>query len=197
MKSHKVESGSLLRFFKKHSKKHVKAAIELQPIKSKAPSVNASPAPPTGEVNPKPPQKAPLPPKRPWGSKSKCGINSTDLKAPANITRSDLNKRSPEFRDAHVRYYNQLKDRVAGLDKTMYYNANSSALGVQVRQFRRWFELYEDDLKAIKAKQKPKLKNDRRQNKVLCKAERHRFTAEQKLDLRTRGPNSSQIPSRK
>ena len=48
-----------------------------------------------------------------------------------NITGSDLDKKSPEFRVAHVRYFKKLKrERFPMLDRKEYHAANESSLGV-------------------------------------------------------------------
>ena len=60
--------------------------------------------------------------------------------APSAITDPKLYKKSPEFRLAHVRYYNKLKEKFPFLDKTMYHEANKEALGVGVRRFRQFFD---------------------------------------------------------
>ena len=62
----------------------------------------------------------------------------------------------------------------------MYHEANKSCIGVSLRRFQAWFQQYEEDLDSVK---KTKPKKERYQNKVLCQAERTRFTPTQKLDL--------------
>ena len=51
---------------------------------------------------------------------------------------------------------------------------------MSLRRFHEWFGQNETDLDRV---EKPKLKKERYQNKVLCQVERTRFTAKQKLDL--------------
>ena len=63
----------------------------------------------------------------------------------------------------------------------MYHRVNESCIGASLRRFQEWFgQQYEDDLEKIKS---PKPKKERRQNKVVCQAERMRYTQKQKLDL--------------
>ena len=63
----------------------------------------------------------------------------------------------------------------------MYHSVNESCIGVRLRRFQGWFgQQYEDDLEKIKA---PTPKKERGQNKVVCQAERMRYTQKQKLDL--------------
>ena len=53
-----------------------------------------------------------------------------------NITGSDLEKKSPEFRVAHVRYFNKLKrEKFPMLDKKTYHAAKESSLSVKLRRF--------------------------------------------------------------
>ena len=74
------------------------------------------------------------------------------LKAPEVISSDKLDKRLSECRVAHIRYYDELKDKFPMIDKTMYHKANASTLGVKIRRFRQLFESCSSDLKAIKAK---------------------------------------------
>ena len=69
---------------------------------------------------------------------------------PESIISSSLDKRSPEFRVAHVRYFQKLKqENVLMLDKALYHTANASSLGVKLRIFQRWFIAYEQDFEKI------------------------------------------------
>ena len=63
---------------------------------------------------------------------------------------------------------------------TAYYTANESSLGVKLRRFNQWFREYEIDLQKIVKKAEPKPKKSRHQNKVVCQAERTRWTARYK-----------------
>ena len=144
-KSHdkEVKSGSLLQFFKKHSRKATTVTIELKPLTNKERTSSIKPSPPSfapsRNVTQSKPKHPPAPPKRPWGSKNRVDVDSAHLQAPAEITAAHLDKRSPEFRVAHVRYFNYLKaERFPMIDKTMYFRANESVLGVKVRRCRGW-----------------------------------------------------------
>jgi len=151
MKTHtkkKVDSPSLLRFFKRAPAK--KFAVELKPIKKKPqqiklrakarpkplrpPQISRPSAPPIPSEDVPPP-----PPRRP---RSTCSSTS-DLShyvAPESIISSRLDKRSPEFRVAHVRYFRKLKeDGFPMLDMSAYFAANESSLGVKLRRFHQWF----------------------------------------------------------
>ena len=101
--------------------------------------------------------------------------------APKRLTDPGIDKRSPQFRIAHVQHFNSLKSDFPVLDKAMYHRVNESCIGASLRRFQEWFgQQYEDDLEKIKS---PKPKKERRQNKVVCQAERMRYTQKQKLDL--------------
>ena len=100
--------------------------------------------------------------------------------APASLTALDLDKRSPQFLIAHVQHFKWLKSDFPVLNKTMYYETNKSALNVSLRRFQEWFKQYKEDLDRVR---KPKLKKGRHQNKVICQADKTRFTAQQKLQL--------------
>ena len=80
----------------------------------------------------------PPPPRRP---RSTCSSTS-DLShyvAPESTISSNLDKRSPEFRVGHVRYFQKLKeDGFPMLDMTAYYTANESSLGVKLRRFHQF-----------------------------------------------------------
>ena len=101
--------GSLLQFFKKHSRKATTVAIELKPLTNKERTSSIKPSPPSlapsRNVTQSKPKHPLAPPKRPRGSKNRVDVDSAHLQAPAEITASDLGKRSSEFRVAHVRYF--------------------------------------------------------------------------------------------
>ena len=91
-----------------------------------------------------------------------------------------FNKRSAQFRIAHVGHYRSLKSDFPILDKKLYHTVNSEGLGVSLRRFQEFFQGYEKDLEKLK---KPKVEKDKRQKKVVFQAERTRVTAQQKLDI--------------
>ncbi len=62
----------------------------------------------------------------------------------------------------------------------MYHEVNKSCLGVGLRRFQAWFNQYEEDLKKVNT---PEQKKERHQNKVICQAERMRYTSKQKVEL--------------
>ena len=150
MKTHtkqKVDSPFVLRFFKRAPAK--KIAVLLKPMKNNPQQIKLRP-----KSRPKPlrPSKisrpaAPpipsedLPPPPPRRPRSTCSSTS-DLShyvAPESIISSNLDKRSPEFRVDHVRYFRKLKeDGFPMLDMTAYYTANESSLGVKLRRFHQF-----------------------------------------------------------
>ena len=108
----------------------------------------------------------------------------SNYRAPSRLTAPDLDRRSPEFRVAHVRFFRRLKeDKFPMLDKTAYFNANESYLGVKIRRFHQWFSSYESDLEQIEAKKKPKPEKRRHQNKVTTQGDRQHWKASQKMDF--------------
>ena len=102
----------------------------------------------------------PRPPRRPRRSKQQP-LDTSPFVAPARLTDPDLDKKSPQFRISHVHHFKSLKSDFPVLDQTMCYEVNKSSLGMTLRRFQQW--LY--------------------QNKVLCQAERTRFTSKQNLEL--------------
>ena len=178
MKTHKkksVASPSLLKFLKRTPAK--KIPIELKPIKSKprqvkfkssTPSSVPSPDVPTKKILP--PKKRPIPPPAPPLPRRDSELSP--FMAPASLTSPDLDKKSPEFRLAHMRFYNELKNLFPMLNKKAYYEANKSHLGVKLRRFQQWFHSQASDKEAIKAKTKPKPELVRKQNKVEFQADR-------------------------
>ena len=86
--------------------------------------------------------------------------------AHASLISTDLDRKSPEFRLAHIRFYTELKILFPMLNKKAYYEANKSHLGVKLRRFQQWFHSEARDKEAIKVKTKPKPKVVRKQNKV-------------------------------
>ncbi|MCP4262106.1 MAG: hypothetical protein GY774_32090, partial [Planctomycetes bacterium] len=186
MKTHKKpepKSGSLMKWIvkresvKSESKKKVNDMVELQPIvKTRQLKLRKAPVrEPTVVANP----ARPRPPRAPRRSKQPA-IDTSPFVAPARLTDTDLDKRSPQFRIAHVQHFNALKSDFPVLDKTMYHEVNKSCLGVSLRRFQAWFQQYEADLKKVNM---PKPKKERHQNKVVCQAARARYTAKQKLEL--------------
>ena len=170
MKTHNkksVTSRSLLGFLKKTPAK--KIPIELKPIKSKPRQVSVpSPDVPTKKILP--PKKRPIPPPAPPLPRRDSELST--FMAPASLTSPDLDKKSPEFRLAHMRFYNELKNLFPMLNKKAYYEANKSHLGVKLRRFQQWFHSQASDKEAIKAKTKPKPELVRKQNKVEFQADR-------------------------
>ena len=161
MKTHKKpepKSGSLMKWIvkrepvKSESKKKVNDMVELQPIvKTRQLKLRKAPIrEPTVVTNP----ARPRPPRAPRRSKQHA-IDTSPFVAPARLTDTDLDKRSPQFRIAHVQHFNTLKSDFPVLDKTMYHEVNKSCLGVSLRRFQAWFQQYESDLKKVNT---PKLK---------------------------------------
>ena len=136
MKKHKKtepKSGSMLKWVvkrvKSESKPKPKMAIELKPIvktrqlKLRKPTVRE----PTVVANP----VHPRPLRRPRRSKQPS-IDTNPFVAPARLTDPDLDKKSPQFRIAHIQHFKSLKSDFPVLDKTMYHEANKSSLGVSL-----------------------------------------------------------------
>ena len=165
---------------KSESKQKPKEVIELKPIRKTRQLKLRNPIirEPTIVTNP----VRPRPPRAPRRSKQPA-IDTSPFVAPERLTDPGFDKRSPQFRIAHVQHFNSLKSDFPVLDKAMYHKVNESCIGVGLRRFQAWFgQQYKDDLEKLKAlKQKPK--KERQQNKVVCQAERTRYTAKQKLDL--------------
>ena len=126
-----VESPSLLRFIKTAPA----PPIELKPIKSKPLQRKLSTKPRSKTVVssslrvPSTPS-LPAPPPRPRLPRTRASDSDLNhFRAPSNITASDLDKKSPEFHIAHVRYFNKLKrEKFLMLDKKAYHTANKSSL---------------------------------------------------------------------
>ena len=140
MKTHKKtepKSGSMLKWVvkrvKPEKKPKPKMAIELKPIvktrqlKLRKPIVRD----PTIVTNP----VRPRPPRRPRRSKQ-APIYTNPFVAPARLNDPDLDKKSPQFRVAHIQYFNSLKSDFPFLDKTMYHKVNKSCLEVSLRRFQ-------------------------------------------------------------
>ena len=136
MKKHKKpepKSGSMLKWVvkrvKSESKPKPKMAIELKPIvktrqlKLRKPTVRE----PTVVANP----VHPRPLRRPRRSKQPS-IDTNPFVAPARLTDPDLDKKSSQFRIAHIQHFKSLKSDFPVLDKTMYHEANKSSLGVSL-----------------------------------------------------------------
>ena len=115
MKTHKKpepKSGSLMKWIvkrepvKSESKKKVNDMVELQPIvKTRQLKLRKAPVrEPTVVANP----VRPRPPRAPRRSKQPA-IDTSPFVAPARLTDTDLDKRSPQFRIAHVQHFNALK----------------------------------------------------------------------------------------
>ena len=118
----KPESPSLLRFFKKAPPS--KFAVELKPIarkqKPKQIKLAAKRRPQrvsSGPIDVKSSSRPP-PPRRP---RTKPNVDMVHYMAPPDLTGPNLNKKSPQFRLVHVRYFEKLKEeKYPFLDKTMY-----------------------------------------------------------------------------
>ena len=132
MQTHKkksVASQSLLKFVKRTSAK--KIPIELKPIKSKRKQVKfkssmsssiSSPDIPWNKILPlkKRPIPSPAPP---------LPLRNSELSpfmAPVSLISLDLDRKSPEFLLAHMRFYTELKILFPMLNKKAYYEANKS-----------------------------------------------------------------------
>ena len=121
-----VKSKSLLQFLKRASPK--KAPIELQPIKKKPKQIRfkAKPRPMPVASNlsssldqPEPAKQVPGPPRRTRVRQSDGGLSN--YCTPSSLTAPDLDRRSPEFRVAHVRFFRSLKQKkFPMMDKAAY-----------------------------------------------------------------------------
>ena len=154
MKTHKksVASQSLLNFLRRAPAK--KILIELKPIQSKprqvkfkssTPSSVSSPDVPSNTIVP--PKKRPIPPPLP-----RRDSELSPFMAPASLSSPDLDKKSPEFRLAQMRFYAELKILLPMLNKKVYYEANKSHLVVGLRRFQQWFNSEASDKELNKAK---------------------------------------------
>ena len=118
MKTHKKpepKSGSMMKWIikrepvKAENKQKPKESIELKPIrktrqlKLRKPSIRD----PTVVTNP----ARPRPPRAPRRSKQPA-IDTSPFAAPARLADPGLDKRSPQFRIAHVQHFNTLKSEV-------------------------------------------------------------------------------------
>ena len=142
MKTHDQKepaSTSLFRFLKQAPRK---LPIELKPIVKKPKQLKLTsiqrrlPSAPQGpEASPR---SEPSPsPRRP---RSKPISDLNPFRAPENLVADNLDKKSLEFRIAHVRYFRTLKQtKFPFLDKKMYYEANEQTLGVGIRRFQQFF----------------------------------------------------------
>ena len=121
-----VKSKSLWQFLKRASPK--KAPIELQPIKKKPKQIRfkAKPRPMPVASNlsssldkPEPAKQVPGPPRRPRVRQPDGGLSN--YCTPSSLTAPDLDRRSPEFRVAHVRFFRSLKQKkFPMMDKAAY-----------------------------------------------------------------------------
>ena len=149
MKTHEKpepKSGSMLKWVVKRVKSEIKPkpkmAIELKPIlktrqlKLRKPTIRE----PTVVPNP----VRPRPPRRPRKSKQPP-VDTSPFTAPARLTDPDLDRKSPQFRIAHVQHFKSLKSDFPVLDRSMYHEVNKACLGVSLRRFQQWFEQYEED----------------------------------------------------
>ena len=118
---------------KSESKPKPKEAIEMKPIrKQRQLRVQKLPVrEPTVVANP----AHPRPPRRPRRSKQPP-IDVSPFVVPARLTASDLDKRSPQYRIAHVQHFRALKADFPVLDKKVYQESNKASLGVSLRRFQ-------------------------------------------------------------
>ena len=139
MKTHEKsepKSGSLLKWIKCTSvkiktKPKKKTPIELKPIKKSRPLKLQKKPVRDPSVVPRPVlPRPPKPPRRPRLSRQEP-IDISPFAAPPELVHPDLDKRSPQFRIAHVQHFRSLKSDYPVLDKTMYHGVNSECLGVK------------------------------------------------------------------
>ena len=60
------------------------------------------------------------------------------------VARTDFDKKSPQFRIAHVQHFESLKSDFPVLDKMIYHEINKACLGVSLRRFQQWFQQYKE-----------------------------------------------------
>ena len=89
-------------------------------------------------VRPRPPRKPRKPKQQP--------LDTSPFVAPARLADPDLDKKSPQFRIAHIQHFKSLKSDFPILDRKMYHEVNKSCIGVSLRRFQAWFQQYEEDL---------------------------------------------------
>ena len=146
MKTHEKpepKSGSMLKWVVKRVKSEIKPkpkmAIELKPIlktrqlKLRKPTIRE----PTVVSNP----VRPRPPRRLRKSKHPPVDTTSFAAAPARLTNTDLDKKSPQFRIAHVQHFESLKSDFPVLDKTIFHEVKQACLGVSLRRFQQWFQV--------------------------------------------------------
>ena len=134
MKSHKrpePESNSLLKYMKlapvKSTTKIESPAIESKPMKTVRQLKLREDPPSTVVSNPVS--------RRPRRSQQDSNEDNV-LVAPDELVATDLDKKSPHFRVAHVRHFKKLKLKYPMIDKKMYHKANANKLGVKMRAFQ-------------------------------------------------------------
>ena len=113
----------------------------------------------------------PRPPRRPRRSKQPP-IDTNPFVAPARLNDPGLDKKSPQFRVAHIQHFKSLKSDFPMLDKTMYHKVNKSCLGLSLRRFQEWFQQYDAAIDKVEIPA-PKAKKETYQNKVLCQGQEH------------------------
>ena len=150
MKTHEKPepiSGSMLKWVVKRVKSEIKPkpkmAIELKPIlktrqlKLRKPTIVVA-----NPVRPRPlrrPRKSKQPP-----------VETNPFAAPVRLTDPDLDKKSPQFRIAHVQHFESLKSDFPVLDKTIYHEVNKACLGVSLRRFQQFFQQYDENLRKVR-----------------------------------------------
>ena len=160
MKTHEKpepKSGSMLKWVVKRVKSErkpkpkmpieMKSIVKTRQLKLRKPIVRE----PTVVTNP----VRPRPPRRPRRSKQPPIADTNPFVAPARLTDPDLDKKSPQFRVAHIQHFKSLKSDFPVLDKTMYHEANKSSLGVSLRRFQEWSLLCPDGRKRSLLSGKP------------------------------------------
>ena len=183
------KSGSMLKWVVKRVKSEIKPkpkmAIELKPIlktrqlKLRKPTIRE----PTVVSNP----VRPRPPRRPRKSKQPP-VDTSPFAAPARLTDPDLDKKSPQFRIAHVQHFESLKSDFPVLDKTIYHEVNQACLGVSLRRFQQWFQQHDEDLRKVN---KPKPKKERYQNKEEAGKEKAQSERSRKFEAHQTKPKIS------
>ena len=192
MKTHEnsePKSMSMLKWVVKRVKSEIKSkpkmAIELKPIlktrqlKLRKPTIRE----PTVVSNP----VRPRPPRRPRKSKQPP-VDTSPFAAPARLTDPDLDKKSPQFRIAHVQHFESLKSDFPVLDKTIYHEVNQACLGVSLRRFQQWFQQHDEDLRKVN---KPKPKKERYQNKEEAGKEKAQSERSRKFEAHQTKPKTS------
>ena len=177
-----VESPSLLKFLTKRAVKKPPIQLPVSRPKAKQSKLVAKPRPVPRVAVRKPFEPArkkskPKPPRPPRLPRSKPVRDISQFIAPSKLTDPKLDRRSPEFRLAHVRYYGKLKAQFPFLDKIMYHEANKAALGVEVRRFRQFL----NKPKQIKSKSRSQLRQSPSECKIKLSRKRNSNAGNQRI----------------